>query len=340
MMIATLCLQTSLLFAPLHTGVEPPELRSVQHIVLLHDDVEGLVRRPGRSAEQALELAADLERHLAGGANFGMLADRYSSTGPGTAVLGSFVQGALAPEFDQFLFSAELGAHSAPLETDGGVVLLQRIETRAAVRTIRIDGTGAQAQERAAEVVRRLTAGEDFGALAKELSDDAESAARDGRLSVFERGPRDVLLKAAAFELELGAWAGPIESPVGLHFLLREDPAGYEAALWESNFARLRTILIRHQLANDASSERTLEDAQTLAQSLRKLLAEGRPFAELAANFDEDTGGKARAGDLGWVPRRSPGLPACLRSAFLLEPGEWTEPQSTTVGYVLVARER
>ena len=113
---------------------------------------------------------------------------------------------------------------------------------------------------------RRLTAAEDFGALAKELSDDAESAAREGRLSVFERGPRDVLLKAAAFELELGKWAGPIESPVGSHFLLREDPAGYDAALWESNFARLRTILIRHKLTEGSTGalvpadyERTVE---------------------------------------------------------------------------------
>lgn len=340
MLIATLCLQGSLLFAPLHTDPEPPELRSLQHIVLLHDDVEGLVRRPGRSVDQALELAADLERHLDGGADFRMLADRYSSTGPGTAVLGSFVQGALAPELDGFLFSAETGAHSGPIETPGGVLLLQRIETRAAVRTIRIDGNDESAAERAAQVARRLTAGEDFGALAKELSDDTESAARDGRLSVFERGPRDVLLKAAAFELELGKWAGPIESPVGLHFLLREDPAEYDEALWESNFARLRTILIRHAVAEDSTSERSLEDARTLAQSLHALLAEGRPFAELAANFDEDTGGKTRAGDLGWVHRRSPGLPAFLRSAFLLDPGEWSDPQSTTLGYVLVARER
>ena len=39
-------------------------------------EVEGLVRRPGRSVEQALELAADLERHLAGGADSRILAGR------------------------------------------------------------------------------------------------------------------------------------------------------------------------------------------------------------------------------------------------------------------------
>ncbi|MCA8981525.1 MAG: peptidylprolyl isomerase [Planctomycetes bacterium] len=340
MLIATLCLQGSLLFAPLHLEEEPPELRSLQHILIVHDDVEGLARRPGRTAEQALELAADLERHLDGGADFGMLADRYSSGGPGAAILGSFVQGALAPELDRFLFTAELGAHSGPIETPGGVLLLQRIDTRAAVRAIRVDGLSDASRARAAEVARRLEAGEDFGALATELSDDKESAAREGRLSVFERGPRDVLLKAAAFDLRVGQWTGPIESPVGLHFLLREDPAGYEAALWESNFARLRTILIRHAVAEGGGSERSIEDARGLAQSLRGLLAEGRSFAELAANFDEDPGGKERAGDLGWVHRRSPGLPTFLSAAFLLEPGEWSEPRSTTLGFVIVQRER
>jgi parvulin-like peptidyl-prolyl isomerase len=339
MIFATLCLQGSLLFAPLHMEPEPPELRSAQHILLLHDGVEGLVRRPGRNEEQALELAADIARHLDGGADFAMLADRYSSTGPNLAVLGSFVQGALAPELDRFLFSAELGAHSAPLATEGGVILMQRIDLRAAVRMIRIDGTDDAAVARAAEVAKRLEAGADFGELAKEFSDDAESAARDGRLAVFERGPRDVLLKAAAFGLDIGQWTGPFESPIGLHFLLREDPASYEPALFESNFAKLRTILIRHQVAGDGASGRSLEDARILAHSLWDLLQEGRSFAELAANFDEDTGGKARAGALGWVHRRSPGLPAFLRSAFLLEPGEWTEPQSTSLGFVLVLRE-
>jgi len=340
MIIATLCLQGSLLFAPLHLAEKPPELRSAQHILLLHDGVEDLARRPGRTEAQVLELAEELVRHLSGGADFAMLADRYSSTGPNTAILGSFVQGALATELDEFLFTAELGAHSAPIATAGGVVLMQRIETRAAVRTIRVDGLGEEARERATKIAERLTAGEDFGALAKELSDDAESAARDGRLAVFERGPRDVLLKGAAFELELGKWNGPLESPIGLHFLLREDPADYAPELFESNFARLRTILIRHQLSDDGSSPRSLEDAQMLASSLIDLLVEGRPFAELAASFDEDSGGKERKGDLGWVHRRSPGLPTFLASAFLMEPGEWSDPHSTTLGMVLVLRER
>jgi parvulin-like peptidyl-prolyl isomerase len=340
MIIATLCLPGSLLFAPLHLAEEPPEVRSAQHILLMHDGVEDLVRPPGRSELQALELAKDLARHLEGGADFAMLADRYSSTGPNTAILGSFVQGTLAPELDEFLFTAELGAHSPPISTAGGVVLMQRIDSRAAVRTIRVDGLDEAARSRAAGIAERLTAGEDFGTLAKELSDDAESAAREGRLAVFERGPRDVLLKGAAFELEVGKWTGPFESPIGLHFLLREDPSGYESELFESNFARLRTILIRHQLSGDGSSPRSLEDAQGLALSLRDLLREGRSFTELAATFDEDTGGKEREGDLGWVHRRSPGMPAFLRPAFLLEPGKWTEPQSTTLGIVIVLREQ
>lgn len=339
MILATLCLQSSLLFAPLHLEPERPELRSVEHIVLLHDEVEGLVRKPGRSLEQTLELAGELARHLDGGAEFAMLADRYSSTGPGTAILGSFVQGALAPELDQFLFRAELDGHSAPIATAGGVILLHRIETHAAVRTIQIDGRNAASRARADEVATRLANGEDFGTLAKEFSNDVESAAREGRLAVFERGPQDVLLKAAAFKLQVGQWVGPLDSPVGLHFLLREDPVTYPIELWEDNFARLRTILIRHKLSIEGPHERSVNDAQVLAESLVSLLEAGRDGAELAKNFDEDEGGKARQGDLGWVHRRSPDLPNFLTPAFLLAPGEWMQPQSTNLGYVVVMRE-
>ncbi len=340
MLLTPLLLQASLLFTPLHREAEPPELRAAEHIVLMHDEVEGLAHKPGRTREQALELAADLTRLARGGADFAMLAQRYSDAGPRARVLGSFVQGALSPELDAFLFAAEPGACSDPLATPGGVIVLRRIDTHAAVRTILIDGTDDAARDRAKDLATRLRAGEDFGALATEHSDDAASAARAGRFAVFERGPRDVLLKAAAFELRVGEWAGPIESPVGLHFLLREEPDDYPAELRESNFARLSTILIRHSLAGEGASQRDPDAARELANSVWRLVQEGRSFEDLAAAFDEDTGGKDRAGDLGWVHRRSPGLQDALAKAFLLEPGETLEPQSTSVGYLIVRRAR
>lgn len=340
MLLTPLLLQASIVFAPLHLEAEPPELRAVEHILLLHDEVEGLARTPGRTKEQALELAADLTRHARGGADFAMLAQRYSDAGPNARVLGSFVQGALAPEVDEFLFTAELRACSDPISTEGGVLVVRRVETHAAVRTILVNGTDEEARTRAAAIAERLRAGEDFGAVAAEVSDDAASAAREGRFAVFERGPRDVLLKAAAFELEVGRWVGPIESPVGIHFLLREDPAGYPEEVRESNFARFRTILVRHRLAGEDAPDRDPGAARDLAQSLYDLAQEGRAFDELARNFDEDPGGAARAGDLGWVHRRTPALQEAIAKAFLLEAGEIQEPQSTSVGYLIVQRER
>lgn len=343
MSIATLvlCLQGSLLFSPLHRGEEPPELRAVRHARLLHDGVEELARPVRRTEEEALETARDLVQRLNEGTDFDALADRVSDAGPGNSVLGSFVQGALAPALDEFLFTAELGAISDPIRTEGGVVVLQRIEVRAAVRTIRIDGTGPAARERARAIATELREGADFGALAAERSDDTESAARDGRFAVFERGPRDALLKSAAFDLDPGEWTGPLETPIGMHFLLREDPEGYPQDLWESHFARFRTILVRHELSEDEEqTERDVQAAHGLARSLWDLLEQGRSFEELAARFDEDTGGKQRAGDLGWVHRRTPSLPRFLQLGFLLDAGEYTQPRTTSSGYVLVYRSR
>mgnify|MGYP001287554552 CR=1 FL=1 len=46
----------------------------------------------------------------------------------------------------------------------------------------------------------------------------------------------------------------------------------------------------------------------------------------IASFSNDDPGGRERAGDLGWVHRRMPGLPLYLQTAFLLKTGEVAAP--------------
>jgi len=344
-MLACLLLQTSLLLHPTFPGNEPPELRSARNILLLHKDVADVGPAVTRTREEALELAKTVVGRARAGASFVALAQEFSQGVDARlgAVLGSFPQGALEADLDRFLFAAELGAVSEPLATARGVLILQRVDTWAAVRELRVElgADEAGAERKVRELGARLAQGADFAELAREHSSNKEAAARGGAFAIYERGARDTLLKAAAFELRVGEVSGPIRSPLGLHLLKRVPEAEIEAGLRENNWAHVRAILVQHDKAAgaDPALPRTQAQAKALGEKLRERLKQGERFEALAAEFNDDPGGKERAGDLGWVHRSMPNLPRPIASVFLLRPGEHDLFDSPR-GYVLTWRER
>ena len=68
-------------------------------------------------------------------------------------------------------------------------------------------------------------------------------------LSIFERGPEDRLIKAAAFTGAVGDVLGPIETPLGLHLLQRVEPAELDASLVDTVWVRGRVLLISFAVA-------------------------------------------------------------------------------------------
>jgi len=87
----------------------------------------------------------------------------------------------------------------------------------------RVPGTAEQAhlfgilvadKEKAEEVRKRLENGEDFAALARELSLDEESKSKDGDMGWYPRGVRPYL-DEAAFSLKIGEISKPLPAPGG-----------------------------------------------------------------------------------------------------------------------------
>mgnify|MGYP000947243168 CR=1 FL=1 len=81
-----------------------------------------------------------------------------------------------------------------------------------------------EAKKIADDVVAKLRAGADFAALAKEKSDDKNSAAKGGDFGVIRRSdrvPDD--LKRAAFALKPGEVSEPIKQPLGFYIVKLED---------------------------------------------------------------------------------------------------------------------
>jgi peptidyl-prolyl cis-trans isomerase D len=77
----------------------------------------------------------------------------------------------------------------------------------------------ADARQRVEEIRGRILEGEDFAALAGELSEDPGSAAQGGDLGLFGRGLMDPAFDQAAFALDQGELSEPVRSQFGYHLI-------------------------------------------------------------------------------------------------------------------------
>ncbi len=112
---------------------------------------------------------------------------------------------------------------------------------------------------------------------------------------------------------------------------IAEYYAANEISYHQAERAKVRQIVIR---ANKEDGEAKLTEAKAKIDGIKKELAAGKDFAELAKQFSEDVETKEKGGDLGLVERMS--LPPTLATAvFNLKAGEVTEPIQTPLGWHL-----
>ena len=78
-----------------------------------------------------------------------------------------------------------------------------------------------QKQNEAITILDRISKGEKFGKLARELSTDTGSAKRDGSLGFFGRGKMVKEFETAAFNLQVGQISEPIKTQYGYHIIKR-----------------------------------------------------------------------------------------------------------------------
>ena len=73
------------------------------------------------------EECEDLKTHIEGGADFAAVAQEHSQcpSGKDGGNLGEFGPGQMVPEFDQVVFSAEVGTIQGPVQTQFGFHLLE-----------------------------------------------------------------------------------------------------------------------------------------------------------------------------------------------------------------------
>lgn len=179
------------------------------------------------------------------------------------------------------------------------------------------------ASEEAREAVRasaeaalqRVQGGEEFEAVATEVSEDPGSAARGGDLGFFGRGQMVKEFEETAFGMEPGKLSGVVRTDYGFHVIRVEERKEAVSRPLEEVRAEVAEELLRREARNEKAREQA--DALSIA-------IDGGQSLEDAARSGELTLERS-----GWLTRRAdgfvPGLGAAqdlLATAFSMQPGE------------------
>ena len=134
------------------------------------------------------------------------------------------------------------------------------------------------------ELKKRIQAGEDFGTLAKQYSEDPGSASSNGELGFFKKKELTPEYEAAALRLEPGQMTDIVESPFGFHLIQLIERRG-------------DTYNTRHILLKASSSENDLaETARQLTDLRRRILQDSITFAKAAKDNSDDRETKTSGG--------------------------------------------
>lgn len=177
----------------------------------------------------------------------------------------------------------------------------------------------AAAREKAQAARDRILAGEDFTAVAAEVSGDTATASLGGDLGTFARGVNDPALDDAAFALEAGGVSEVVRSVHGFHVIRVEEKLPAEKATYAAH---------RLELAREgATRERATKLADERSQALAAAVRDGKSLEDAAreSGLTLERPPSLKRREDGFIP----GLGSArevLTTAFTLEPGQ-SSPQ-------------
>ncbi|WP_084545229.1 peptidylprolyl isomerase [Derxia gummosa] len=213
-------------------------------------------------------------------------------------------------------------SNPTPVELDIAQILVRVPENANQVQQ-------AQRQQRAAEVLKRLTDGADFAQVAAAYSDGFE-ATRGGDMGwrTADRYPQ--LFVDAVAQLQPGQVSAIVRSPNGYHVLKLLGRRNDQSIDDKVSQTHARHILLRTNdgTLSDAEAEKRLADLRT------RIEAGASDFAEMAKRYSRD-GSAAQGGDLGWLYQGDT-VPEFEGVMNQLQPGQISPPIQSPFGWHLI----
>jgi len=192
--------------------------------------------------------------------------------------------------------------------------------------------TDAEAQKVLEGVRARLAKGEDFGDLARAISEEPAAKQTGGDLGFFGRGQMAPEFEQAAFGAQPGSLVGPVKTSFGWHLIevMEKRPAGTQP------FEQVRAAI-----AQRLSAERSAEMAEARARELAQKLAKDKPGSADALKAMANPVEGIAFGETGPFSRQEPvsGIgfaPAFTNAAFILEKGGVSEAVQTPRGWAVL----
>lgn len=189
------------------------------------------------------------------------------------------------------------------------------------------DAVKAKVKDRAAGVLARVKAGEDFAKLATLFSDDP--SARDGGAlktpngdAWIGRGVFDSTFEKAAWALKTGQTSDLVETRFGFHVIKMDSLAGDKAKM-----SHILLMVTPEPADSSAAMQKAL--------AVRSRAVSGEDFGKLATQFSEDPETRARGGELDPRDLNSFQDPEMAKVIGAMLPSQISSPLKTRSGLVI-----
>lgn len=217
-----------------------------------------------------------------------------------------------------------------------------KYDVRASHILIRVDKLASAADTLAAwnkimKLRKRILAGEDFGKVAAEASDDASAQDREqegqkikgnrGDLGFFTALDMVYPFEKAAYDAKLNEVSMPIRTDYGFHLIKTTDKVPSQGKV---QLAHIMLVI---------KPKATLDDSLRVADSANmayKLISGGADFGDIAKKFSDDLSTASKGGLLPWfgVSRMLPEFVNQIK--FLKQKGQYSEPFQTPFGWHII----
>ncbi len=167
-------------------------------------------------------------------------------------------------------------------------------------------------EKKAGEIKARIENGEDFEAVAKEMSQDEATAEKGGDLGFFARGTMNPELEKVAFSLEPGIVSDPVRTSVGFHIIKTEEKEPEKLLDFE-----LVKDKIKNKLVEEKARKKVSDDAYEFYEQVYRAEDLEEPAKEFGyeVRFQTDV---TRAGGFKGIGAE----PEIMDEAFQLKSGE------------------